>query len=193
MTVANNIHNQVINPWTNTEKQRLRSMKGVTKEELLYAFPLRTWSAIRGMAKKLKIYKLTTRTPWNKGQSKNGNKIIREMSEKTAMTRWNNFKKTDNLILRTPKTKHRYASQKRTRHMHNDLLLQECKLLEMDGFKCIPLTKILPDAIAIKDGKVFAIELETTSPNYDKYTEQKWFDDIIWIVYRFRIRGLENK
>ena len=175
MPVAYNIHNQVINPWTEAEEIRLRKMKGSTKEELLKAFPNRTWSAIRGKAKKLKIRKLVKRVPWNKGETKIGNKIIRQMSE----TRWNRYRKNGKLLLRKPDLSW-------TRKEHDDLLLEELKLMKENGFRCIPLTKILPDAIAIKDGKVYAIELETNSPNYDKYINQIFFDDIIWIVYRFR-------
>jgi len=154
-------------------------MKGSTKEELLKAFPNRTWSGIRNKAKKLKIRRLVKRIPWNKGKTKLGSKTIREMSEKMALTRWNRYKKNGKLLLRKPDLSWE-------RKEHDALLLKELKLMENKGFRCIPITGVIPDAIAIKNGKVYAVELETTSPDYDKYAKQCYFDDIIWIVYRFR-------
>lgn len=53
--------------WTDEEENRLRNIKGSTKEELFKAFPKRTWSAIRGKAKRLKIRKLVKLIPWNIG------------------------------------------------------------------------------------------------------------------------------
>ncbi len=57
--------------------------------------------------------------------------------------------------------------------------------LEKQGFRCVPVGgKVRPDIIGIKDGKVYAIEVEyKQSPNYLKYNgeNRKYFDDIIWI------------
>lgn len=57
--------------------------------------------------------------------------------------------------------------------------------LEKQGFRCVPVGgKVRPDIIGIKDGKVFAIEVEyRKSPNYSKYDgdNRKYFDDIMWI------------
>lgn len=57
---------------------------------------------------------------------------------------------------------------------------------EKRGFKFIPLVKIIPDAIAIKEGKIFAVELEHKIPRYEKYNNQQGFDDIIWIIKKGR-------
>ena len=59
--------------------------------------------------------------------------------------------------------------------------------LEKQGFRCIPMTDVLPDIIAIKDGKVYAIEVEYGNPNYSKYTElvKSRYDDVIWILRKF--------
>ena len=55
---------------------------------------------------------------------------------------------------------------------------------ESNGFRCIPITKVIPDIIAIKDGKVIAIEVEYgSSPNYPKYDIDNYrekFDEVIW-------------
>ena len=59
--------------------------------------------------------------------------------------------------------------------------------LEKQGFRCIPMTHVFPDIIAIKDNKVYAIEVEYNDPNYAKYTDaiKNRFDDIIWILRKF--------
>lgn len=63
-------------------------------------------------------------------------------------------------------------------------ILEETKELEKQGFRCIPIGKVIPDIIAIKDNKIFAIEVEYQRPNYNKYTDdvRKYFDDIIWLI-----------
>lgn len=59
--------------------------------------------------------------------------------------------------------------------------------LEKQGFRCIPITRVIPDIIAIKEGKVYAVEVEYKTPNYDKYTDEvkNRFDDVIWILRKF--------
>lgn len=65
-------------------------------------------------------------------------------------------------------------------------ILKEIPELEKQGFRCIPITKVIPDIIAIKDGKVYAIEIEYGSkPDYAKYDKNNYrdyFEDIIWIL-----------
>lgn len=58
--------------------------------------------------------------------------------------------------------------------------------LELQGFRCIPITHVVPDIIAIRDGKVYAIEVEYGKPNYQKYTEtiRQYYDDVIWILIK---------
>mgnify|MGYP001576210258 CR=1 FL=1 len=63
--------------------------------------------------------------------------------------------------------------------------------LEKQGFKCIPITEVIPDIIAIKDGEIYAIEVERGKPNYKKYDKnnyRKYFKDIIWLL-----RGNQTK
>ena len=66
--------------------------------------------------------------------------------------------------------------------LHHERILQEIPELEKQGFRCIPNTKIIPDIIAIKDNKVYAIEVEYQKPDYNKYTDCKLYDDIIWVI-----------
>ena len=64
-------------------------------------------------------------------------------------------------------------------------VMAEIPELEKQGFRCIPVDhKITPDIIGIKDGKVYAIEIEYRNPNYEKYNEEtkKYYDDVIWII-----------
>lgn len=63
-------------------------------------------------------------------------------------------------------------------------IMKEMKEFEKKGFRCIPIGhRVIPDIIAIKDNKVFAVEVEYGKPNYEKYTDlNHYYDDIIWIV-----------
>lgn len=63
-------------------------------------------------------------------------------------------------------------------------ILQEIPELEKQGFKCVPIGRVIPDIIGLKNGKVYAIEVERGNPNYSKYTEEikKFYDDVIWII-----------
>ena len=67
-------------------------------------------------------------------------------------------------------------------------ILQEIPELEKQGFRCIPIGKVIPDIIAIKieNGKLFiaGVEVEYGKPNTSKYTPEirRYFDDIYWII-----------
>lgn len=69
-------------------------------------------------------------------------------------------------------------------------ILPECSKLQEQGFRVVPIGKVVPDMVAIKDGKVFAVEVEDLTaghnliPGYGKYPNElsKYIDDVIWIV-----------
>jgi len=64
-------------------------------------------------------------------------------------------------------------------------ILAEIPALEKQGFRCIPITKVIPDIIGIdKYGNVTAFEVEYGKPNYDKYTEEikEYYDDVVWLI-----------
>lgn len=84
---ALNIHNQIINPWTNKEIEALYQVKGLTKEEILIVFPNRTWKAIHEKAKSLKIRKLTKRIPWDTGLTKETDVRIKNYGIKISKSR----------------------------------------------------------------------------------------------------------
>jgi hypothetical protein len=64
-------------------------------------------------------------------------------------------------------------------------ILLEIDNLEKEGFRCVPIGRVIPDIVAIKGNKIYAIEVEYGFyPNYKKYNKEnykKYFDDIIWI------------
>lgn len=64
-------------------------------------------------------------------------------------------------------------------------ILQEIPELEKQGFRCVPIGKVVPDIIAIKNNKLYAIEIEYSEPKYEKYDKnnyKNYFDDVIWII-----------
>lgn len=70
---------------------------------------------------------------------------------------------------------------------HEELVKEHAKLLEEQGFRVFPICRGLPrpDIIALKNGKVYAVEVVRRSkPNYEKYLETNPYDDIIWIFER---------
>ena len=71
---------------------------------------------------------------------------------------------------------------------HNDAITNQMEQFKNEGFRVIPLGRqkdIEPDFIAIKDGKVYAVEVELDNPDYKKYDNNKDFDDIYWILLDF--------
>jgi hypothetical protein len=65
-------------------------------------------------------------------------------------------------------------------------IMNEVYNLEKQGFRCIPIGRVIPDIVAIKDNKVYAIEVEYKRvPDYDKYDRKdlkKYYDEIMWII-----------
>lgn len=69
----------------------------------------------------------------------------------------------------------------RNREEHERAVKEEKIKLEQGGYKCIETDKIRPDILAFKNGKIYAYEIEFGNPNYEKYNNCSFFDDIIWI------------
>lgn len=78
--------------------------------------------------------------------------------------------------------------RKRDKFRLQKALLGVSKELKAQGFKLFPLHHgfPVPDIIAIKDNKVFAVEVVSKVANIDstKYDDYPLFDDIIWVVRR---------
>jgi len=80
-----------------------------------------------------------------------------------------------------------YASKRKfiPSERHYELILKETDNLRNQGFRCIPIGKVIPDIIAFKDSKIYAIEVECDDPDYSKYTSaiSQLYDDIVWVTY----------
>jgi len=65
---------------------------------------------------------------------------------------------------------------------HQKAISEETEKLRKEGYKLIngDLSP-KPDIIAFKDGKLIAIEVEFGKPNFKKYKDIDFFDDVIWI------------
>ena len=78
------------------------------------------------------------------------------------------------------KVKHKVGTER-----HKTAISEEINNFIENGFKCIRLDHSpIPDFIAMKDGKAFAVEVEFGFPNVSKYSNnnpQLEYADIIWI------------
>ena len=91
-------------------------------------------------------------------------------------------KRTKRRISKANKGKHTNFNSLKVAY---DKILKEIPELEKQGFKCIPIGRVVPDIIAMKDGKIYAIEVEYGNPNYSKYDRENYknnFHDVIWIL-----------
>lgn len=86
-----------------------------------------------------------------------------------------------NPSMRFERTKKANRLIRETRERHENAVNEEIKKFEDQSFKCVSLEHLHPDFLACKDGKIYAVEVEFGDPNYDKYNNIKFFDDIIWI------------
>jgi len=85
----------------------------------------------------------------------------------------------------TEEWKEKIILANKNRHkLVKERIIKEAEELKKQGFRIIPLIDVFPDIIAIKDGKIFAVEVEYGKPNYNKYTDEirQYFDDIYWII-----------
>lgn len=84
---------------------------------------------------------------------------------------------------------HHLRSGLGTKHYTEDIL-PAAKDLQKQGFRVVPIGKIVPDVVAIKDDKIYAVEVEdlTSShsliPNYQKYPNElsSYINDVIWVI-----------
>jgi hypothetical protein len=73
-------------------------------------------------------------------------------------------------------------------------VFKEVSFLEKQGYRVIPLVKVVPDAIAIKGDnlRVYAVEVERGVKehiDFEKYSQTKCYDDVIWIIERIVHHG----
>ena len=111
-------------------------------------------------------------TPWNKGR-------------KGTFQHTEEYKKKMSQIMNNPVLKERIREKcKKSIDNHFQEVLKLKKEFEEQGFRFIPFVKVIPDAIIIKNNQIFAVELEFSNPNYNKYFPEikQFYDDIIWII-----------
>lgn len=119
------------------------------------------------------------RPAWNKG--KIGFKMSEETKQKMSKSRMG---RTSGMLGKKMSDESKRKLSLSQRRVHTRIIA-ELDNLTQQGFRCVPVGgKVKPDIIAIKDGKVFAVEVEYGKPNYAKYTDdvRVYFDDIIWII-----------
>ena len=88
-------------------------------------------------------------------------------------------------------TREKMKSRQRGIKEHWKLILEESNKLSKQGYRCIPITQTIPDIIAIKNNKIYAIEVEVQRDRnyidmtkYDVSGTKDLFDDIVWIIRR---------
>jgi transposase len=71
--------------------------------------------------------------------------------------------------------------------IHEKYVDKVIKDLTAKGFRCVRLSSgPIPDIIAVKNGKIYAVEVETGGQQheFDKYVGVSWYDDIIWVLVK---------
>lgn len=150
------------------------------------------------------------RVPWNKGLTVKTDVRVAKCSQNSSRFKGKHFTEEQRAKLsETHKGKHfsdehrekiskaqmgRYfpdecrakMSEAKKLNIHDQLVLKDCTKLEKEGYRCILLLRRTPrpDIIAIKDSKVYAVEVERNQIQPKKYESVHSYDDIIWIVHR---------
>lgn len=110
---------------------------------------------------------------WNKGLTKEIDERVRKNSDKLkGISRGKGKAKSYSATL-----------------IHYQKILEAGIILEKEGYRFIPLQRIVPDGIAIKEGKISAVEVESNQngidrkkDKYDKPNVINLFDNVIWLV-----------
>lgn len=103
-------------------------------------------------------------------------------SEKTKEKQRNSWTLEKRKKARTRQLK--YVGKESSSFKHYQLILEQAEKLKRQGFIVIPLTKVIPDIIALKGNKIIAVEVHNTGrPNYSKYTKdiKQFYDKVMWI------------
>ena len=80
--------------------------------------------------------------------------------------------------------------RKTSRLLHHSVyVVPEMKKFEQKGYRVIPIAKVIPDFLAIKDGKIVAVEVESTTTvrlgkvdKYEHLEDRHSYDDVVWIT-----------
>jgi len=164
-------------PWNKGVKGYHTSLKGRKRSE---EFRKKISEATKG------------RIPWNKGKprTEEEKEAISEGTRKAMANlppeKWEEIKLK---ISKAEKGKHKPTNfgEKVRKGLteHDQWIKEEMARLMEQGYKCLDIGSLdakIPDIIAVKDGKIYAIEVERCAVDYNKWTGQTFFDDIIWVV-----------
>jgi len=114
-----------------------------------------------------------------KGKSWTAERIIRIMATKRGIKLESSDIINLGKIERLPKAT-KVERMKEHRYATDEALTR----LDALGFRCINLTKRpLPDGIAMKNGQVFAVEVEHCFVNPKKYEDDSQFNDVLWVIF----------
>jgi len=128
--------------------------------------------------KKLGSYKWSEESKQKISQSLKGRIFTKEHKEKLS--------KSLKGKLKSEETKKIFKE----RPLHTKYVKEEINNLKLQGFRVIDIDRgIRPDLIAIKNNKIFAVEIELNHPNYNKYTNNLDYDDVIWILKKKEIKN----
>lgn len=139
----------------------------------------------------VRVARSSRNSPRNRGQhhTEEWKHKMSEIMQRRPITWGDKISKAKEGLPLTEEHKKRLKEAKKL-NVHDQLVLKHLAELEEDGYRCIPLLKHspLPDIIAIKDSKVYAVEIERVRIEPKKYETIHCYDDIIWIFYRRRGR-----
>jgi hypothetical protein len=84
---------------------------------------------------------------------------------------------------------HKKGERSTSRLYHHSVhVLPHMEEFRKNGYRVIPMVQVIPDFIAMKDGKVIAVEVESVGTvrlgkqgKYEKMSEQ-FYDDVVWIT-----------
>ena len=193
-------HTKLCPPKTKWKKGNIPWNKGLTKEtdervKLMSEIPrTKEWKDKMSNARRGKKLGYPV---WNKGlfgvqpSNKKGLTMEEYYGEKKAKKIKNKIRsKVKDIYSKDDSYRKRIVPKNQKAHINEHLneVMNEIGHLSSQGFRCVQLvTKPRPDIIAVKDGKIFAVEVDMLhniydSPDYKKYTNINYFDDIYWVT-----------
>lgn len=167
--------------WTEEQRKILREYYGKVPGRVIAKKIGRTLTSVQGQA-----HKLGLSAPRGSAEHKRRVGLVSKYYWKDP-----EYREKIKLALKKPKSEEFKSNVKTANIEHKMALLDEVRILKEQGFKVLNVDKVRPDIIARKNGKIYAVEVEFSEPDYGKYDSQNIFDDIIWIrkEHRYEKKG----